>query len=381
MARSIPCFLHIGTYKTGSTSLQQLFAKNRRELLQQGCFFPSELHGWSMKYLAAFAFSHAGKKHSSVNLLKTHGGLPEVTKKIHQELLRARQCGADRIFLSCEPLGSLCSVSAWQSFRELLNQADVELSLVLVCLRGQHARFLGALSQHCRSGRHVGDVESLLPQIPLKSKLNYERMLSSIATVFGKNRICAINYDRKRDELIPIICNHADIEYGRLLSETLENSSYSAAGRLVYATINKALDDLHQSSASDPNPTSRPLVTALESWRSPSKVRSRRQVLDRFLVPQSGNSKFFRNELLAAKSLEKVFLKSNERLRQKYFPRDEPPLFTPLDIKTMEADNSQVLSELKLIVAQLLQETDLSMLGSNPSGVLNALVSRWSKLA
>lgn len=381
MIRSIPCFLHIGTYKTGSTSLQRLFGRNRRELLQQGCFFPSELRGESMKYLAGFAYAHAGQKHSSVNLLNTHGGLPEVTKKIHQELLRARKCGADRIFLSCEPLGSLCSVSAWQAFRELLNQADVELSLVLVCLRGQHTCWLSALSEYCRNGRNMGDVESLLPQTPLKHPLNYERVLSPIATVFGKNRLCTINFDRKRDELIPIICNHADIEYGRLLSVPSERISYSAAGRLVYTTINKALDDLHQSYASDPTLTSRPLDTAQESWRSPSKIRSRRRVLDRVLVAHSGGSKFFRNELLAAKSLEKVFLKSNEKLRQKYFPRDEPPLFTPLDIKTMEADNSQVLSELKLIVAQLLQEADLSMLGSNPSGVLNALVSRWSKLA
>ena len=321
-------------------------------------------------YLAAFAYSHTDVPHSTVQLLKDHGGQSGIANEICREVDRARSCGAEKIFLSCEALGDLRDRSAWAALRDLLSGAAVEVSHVIVCLRSQHGRFLSGLSESCRNGRNRGDIESLLPKRPLISALNYASVLTPISSVFGCDRLRVINFDRQRDQLLPVIYAHVGIRHHQLLEASFRNSSYSPAGRLVYSAINKSLSQVCQATAKDESSNERSGAAMRKAWRSTASAKARRHVLEPLLRGQFQGKGFFRDELLAAKKLETIFGESNELLRKEYFPSSKSPLFLPLQMQAMEADALQVRVDLESIVPKV-DVLSASQLQKNILGCVN----------
>jgi len=306
-----------------------------------------------MRYLAAFAYSHTDVPHSTVQLLKDHGGQSGIANEICREVDRARSCGAEKIFLSCEALGDLRDRSAWAALRDLLSGAAVEVSHVIVCLRSQHARFLSGLSESCRNGRNRGDIESLLPKRPLLSALNYASVLEPISSVFGCDRLHVINYDRQRDQLLPMIYAKVGIRHERLKGVKFRNSSYSPVGRLVYSVINKSLSQVPQVTDKDQTPNKGSGGALIEEWRSTPNAIARRDILEPLLRGQFQGKGFLRDELLVAKKLETIFGESNELLRKEYFPSSKSPLFLPLQMQAMEVDALQVRVDLESIVPKV----------------------------
>src|SRR5947209_14208464 len=102
------CFLHIGTEKTGTTSIQKFLAKNRPVLDEQGIFYPRSPGNQNHIALAVYALRE-GKQNDIGRLCgASHAEqMPEFRERLIAELdCELGQSGASVIIFSNEHLSS-----------------------------------------------------------------------------------------------------------------------------------------------------------------------------------------------------------------------------------------------------------------------------------
>lgn len=100
-------FLHIGTEKTGTTSLQNWGAANREALLEQGIFYSRSLGATNHRrfYLAALSFDRSDKGFSVFDI-KDNAGREKFSRDVADDLVaetvEARACGCRAFVISSE---------------------------------------------------------------------------------------------------------------------------------------------------------------------------------------------------------------------------------------------------------------------------------------
>src|ERR1700690_4476721 len=82
------CFLHIGTEKTGTTSIQNFLSKNRPRLKKQGIIYPRSPGNQSQRDLTVYALgderqSGGIRRHSGVSSSEQ---VPEARDRLQSEL-------------------------------------------------------------------------------------------------------------------------------------------------------------------------------------------------------------------------------------------------------------------------------------------------------
>jgi hypothetical protein len=188
-------YLHIGTEKTGSTSLQAVGGINRGTLMNHGIFYPRTPGDRNHTKLTLFAadgpnvldLRRLGRlfPDDAYQLFKAH-----FADELRSEVL-ANKC--PRIYLSNEHLSSrLRSVQEINRLAAIVRPLAETLKIV-VYLRPQTELFLSTFSTSIKAGR----TKALEP--PKKNqhpRYNYERMLSLWADVFGEENVIVRIYDR-----------------------------------------------------------------------------------------------------------------------------------------------------------------------------------------
>lgn len=186
-------YLHIGTEKTGTTTLQYFFKKNENILNEFGFSFycnsnkpyyeDSNLSTGHFPLVAAFMqhcpdfvtenkFQHA---HSAWNELKT-----DILKKNKHAIISAEHFSS-----------RLHHISDLTQLRDTLNMFDVN---IICYIRRQDELALSTYSTKILSGhRHPFNEEKISTLSPF---YNYDLMLKPWISVFGKKNISVIKYDK-----------------------------------------------------------------------------------------------------------------------------------------------------------------------------------------
>jgi hypothetical protein len=189
-------FLHIGTEKTGSTSIQAAFSTNRERLAQVGMFYPRSPGKQNHVGLALYASSDP----RSLNLRRSVGLADETEYQAYKASFRenflqeieANPCPT--VCLSNEHVSSrVLALKDIERLAELLGAAADSVK-VIVYLRPQHELVASAYSTSITAGSTEA---LLLPEGDRNPYYNYERLLSPWAEVFGQQNVMVRIYDRE----------------------------------------------------------------------------------------------------------------------------------------------------------------------------------------
>lgn len=180
--------IHVGQYKTGSTSIQKLLWGARNELIKHGILYPE-------------SFSRDGAHFLITDLLRK-----EFRKQLHGielQSLREEVVGspAQTVVLSCESLsGATVRRFApemmqyiWRRIAELFHDCDIR---VVAYIRRQDDSIDSRIIQEIKGMSRKSRLE-YAPFLYAKSSLNYHYFTHLLEDVFGEGKVDSRLYDRR----------------------------------------------------------------------------------------------------------------------------------------------------------------------------------------
>lgn len=190
--------LHIGTHKTGTTSIQRFLSSNRAALRGQGLWYPGvHLGGHFRRHYAHHRVAHAiagegneGTRDDAKRFFDAvrKGARPEETVLISAEPLYRHVLPLDagaterRLMRGGEVEGD--PLPYIRAVREVIGEFDVT---VMVMLRRQDLFIESLYSEQIMSRDYVDDVNQFLAERMWLA--DYESRLADWASVFGEDRI------------------------------------------------------------------------------------------------------------------------------------------------------------------------------------------------
>lgn len=193
-------YLHIGTPKTATSSIQKFLAQNREVLESKGYVFPKSQH----RYLNVNSRRNGHFLVQKVE--KREGGRDhELEKQYLQEgydLIVDEFQTYDHVILSDESIWYASSYSCKDLFADLKKQADVNgyRVKIVVYLRRQDTFFLSRWNQGVKQNIGAGSVLSCDEYISKTLKkdgkiLNYAQKLDQIADIFGMENMVVRRFE------------------------------------------------------------------------------------------------------------------------------------------------------------------------------------------
>ncbi len=188
--RPVSITLHIGTHKTGTTTIQRFASKHRRKLRMRGTWYPGlDLVG-AKKHYAHHAVSHALAD-------VERGGMDREMAERWCAEVRRKSLEFDRVFISAEPMyrhtvGNVSETDAsyWDGRRayvervaQHLGTEDVE---VVVVVRRQDAFAQSLYNEHVKVTRYRESFEQFVDE--KRPLLDYDRQLGVWSEFFDKVR-------------------------------------------------------------------------------------------------------------------------------------------------------------------------------------------------
>ena len=191
-------FLHIGTPKTGTSSIQSFCAKNRAVLEKKGYCFPRTVQ----------RFPLVGKNRNAHFMIAKITG--ENGKRDHAEEQRIFSLGMEQIHkcfqeyenvvISEESIWLCCNDTHREPWNTLIADAKEYgyVVKIIVYLRRQDEYLSSRWNQVIKSGHSVVPWEKHFRDAPVKSKymLDYAANMNNLAEMFGKENIFVRRFSR-----------------------------------------------------------------------------------------------------------------------------------------------------------------------------------------
>lgn len=239
--------IHIGTPKTGSTSIQNVLNARQAQLMAQGVFFPLSPTAKTGGMHSYLTYAVAGGKLSAGDGIwegmAPADRLAQMRAELDAELI-ALPPHVDRVIFSDERLSSVMhSAEQITALRDLLAPYFDRFSVV-VYLRRQDLLLASQYSQMLRMGSVRDPERSLTGKV--KYYYNYDRMLDVWASVFGDAAINlriyergpAGNFDSVQDFLS--YCR-VSLDLSDVGKKTSLNASFDLAGQRIVRTVGRIL--------------------------------------------------------------------------------------------------------------------------------------------
>lgn len=184
-------YLHIGTNKTGSTTIQYCLKENQTLLKSQGYYYPME-----GAYFYPPEASPSLLAHALLGNRPTYMANPNIDREACvSEIIRdIKQSDCEKVIISSEHFHSAKTVD------DVKEIASVFLGLfkkitVIVYLRRQDTRLESSWSQGVKTGIISKSFEDFLSK---HSGWNYFEMLNLWAEVFGKNNLVVRPFEKEQ---------------------------------------------------------------------------------------------------------------------------------------------------------------------------------------
>jgi hypothetical protein len=305
------CILHIGTEKTGTSTLQNFLKFNRKKILKDGIFFPQHFNdgeGSQWEYVAASInnswVQDIGKAFGIKDQEDHAIFLDTLTKDLERQF--ANNTKVETLLISSEHFHSrLSTQNMVQKLKEFLDPW-VENFEVIVYFRRQDELARSHFSTRIKSGYQGND--PVLPQIgKLHSYYQYDELVKRWGKVFGKQALTVGLYPKIMDAEGTILydfCRKCNIRlFGKKMPDHV-NNSVNAAGLRFIQTMNAFLDE-------------RP---------KPRNAKLRSEIIG--LVTELFSGPMYVLDKKTAMAFVQPFEEGNEIIRQQFFPEQEDLLFS-----------------------------------------------------
>lgn len=170
--------LHIGTHKTGSTSIQNFFYINRDLFMKEGLFYPK--------------YKGSGTGHKNIAWLARKGHAERLSDELLLLIQSARDNGCENVLISAEGLEFVRNkmiLSLFQVFDSVC---------VVVFIRSQDELLESEYNQHVKDYNHRfdNDIFHFYMYHDWDVRFDYFKLLDTYSDVFGQSNVCAYNYNK-----------------------------------------------------------------------------------------------------------------------------------------------------------------------------------------
>ena len=182
--------VHIGTIKTGTSSIQRLLYDNRAALLEQGCLYPR-----SLCHPFADRVAHLAS-HNPLAVQLAFGWRHNLHAQLRDELAAAP---CEHLLISAEALSQfLLTPAQVQSLQRMLTDLGCDDIRIVVWLRESGALFASVCTQQLRDGAPVAMHELPPHACPFgRSILDSRGLLERWAGVFGREQLTVRLFERE----------------------------------------------------------------------------------------------------------------------------------------------------------------------------------------
>jgi len=312
MSRKI--FLHVGTEKTGSTSIQTMLHNNHQLLQKKGFYLPQTIGHPCHINLTACALGSI-QNHPIRRLFNITDDATFATYKaetINDLMDELGETSCEKILISDEHINShLVRPNLMEDYAKIL-QLIGSVEKIFIYLRRQDLFRLSLFSEAVKAGNlKAFDIDN--PLIPFKvipNRFNYARILKRLSDVFGKEKIIVRLFRKNElvggDAVIDYL-SHVNLDPRELdLTSQSRNSSLDS-------TIIKPLAEVTETLKKDPDPLSEEIRQHMVN-----RVRAAFQGKGPIMHPKS-HTDFL-----------KKFEDINQSVKTLYFSDRTAPLFEPV---------------------------------------------------
>lgn len=248
--------IHIGSEKTGSTSLQNFLMISRSMLKDRGILYPSSLHSssntsqWPLALAASLSYADFADLLSAEgidNFSQTHSFAKNIPRLLKHEIMES---SASRMIVSSEHLSSrIHSKHEVYRVREILEYAGVRRSTIIFYLRHPLLVAASQVSTIVKSGYYVDFSSDIL--VTLMSQYRPDHIIKIWSDVFEPSNICVRVYlkdTRSNWDIIDDFLSYYDLEIEfeqeRDLNQSLSLDSLMCLNQCIrYYRISSGLGD------------------------------------------------------------------------------------------------------------------------------------------
>lgn len=302
------CWLHIGTQKTGTTSLQHYLAANRERLLERGFLYPSSPGGVNHVGMTAYSRDEA-----KIDLIRKRCGIESsadvnayrrrLSRELNDEI---ENCRPAAVILSNEHLSARVRSSVEIRRVEELCRSFAERVTIVVYLRNQIDYLVSWYNTLVKAGNSKSFDGLGVRRI--ERQVDYARMLAPWARVFGVENMQARRFESQDMKGGDIVEDFASIV-------GLETKGLARADRLNQSLDFEGLEFLRRFNSHFPR--------AKGERGNPERAG----VVEFLLARRAGEG--FRMSRAKAAEIEERFRESNCEVNEKYFGSRHAPLFPP----------------------------------------------------
>jgi len=318
MTKFEECIIHIGTDKTGTKTLQWFFARNRLNLSRSGILYPKTFGETNHFFLstALCNINKIGHRRKEFGLTQKHlieTFRNEILDSFRKEIQKEN---CTKLLISSESL--YVNMNTIEEIKRLKNFLDefVNKYKIIVYIRPQHEHQISGFSTRCLMG---STDKQILPRVKeaksyiiyekiigrvkeAKSYINYEKIIGMWALVFNDENVFPKIFARKefQDENIKKdFISFLGLNWNDFEDTENRNLSISANAQRFLLEINQYLPEF------------------IGNKKNPNRGDLRLLISD----TQKGKGLFpTRKE---SEDFFKIFTKSNEGFRKKWFPERE----------------------------------------------------------
>jgi hypothetical protein len=318
------CYLHIGTEKTGTSTIQHFFLINRSQLAKNNFYYLKSLGSPNNRKLplAAYNPSRRDEYTKALELIFDH----QVTDFQRKIILRLRNevkqlPPSSIIICSSEHIQSrLTTIEEISRLKKILNNVGIDDINVIVYFRNPGETANSLYSTAIKAG-------NTMPNVPPPSNdyfeniCNHKKTVEKFTTVFGKDKLIVRLFRKDKFKNISLVHDISNIIgldsfINDLTIPENKNESLSLLGITILRKLNESIPKFN-----------------------PNGLNNQREDIVYLISKHFSEPKFVMGENLQ-EAYNLHFAKSNEWLRKNYFPEEEE-LFPAKHIAT----NQLTLSE------------------------------------
>lgn len=307
--KPMKCFLHIGTEKTATTTIQRFFNANREKILEKGFIFTKNAGETDHRFLPVIAYD----RHKRDDLTEGAGvdtddeletfqrkTISSLSKEI--ETTQKKYKNAEVIVFSSEHIQSrLIEIREIERLKAVLHDLGISDINVIVYLRRPAEIACSLYSTLIKNGA-IYEIPPL-PNIPYWNNIcNHKKTIEKFGTVFGKSSIIPRLFDKYsfvNGSIIDDILSVVGIPNDNYEIPSNANESLSQTGVEILRRLNKTI----------------PMWTG-------NKQNELRANLNSYIEKHFSDGKYIMPASMYA-AYDSEFQESNEWVRQNYFPNRE----------------------------------------------------------
>ncbi len=236
------CVVHIGTEKTGTTSIQESLDKNSQALISNGVLYPPVLSGGGHPKIACYAMDYDTKDRRKRRFgLHDKEATDHFRKAFEAQFQSSLNDSIDTVLIVNEHLSRLEKTSEVERLKDFLSRYFDDVHIV-VYLRRQDKLMRSMYSTRVKLGFSRDEV---YPSGKIyHSRYNYKRILDLWSGVWGRNNITARVFEQDLlvdGDALSDFLQAANVEMPDGFESVRANESLSPQALVVIREMNKYL--------------------------------------------------------------------------------------------------------------------------------------------